>query len=132
MTEAEFNRYYQEYESVICAIARKIARADDDLFEDLVQTGRITLSTLKPERATDNPDAYIRKAIRNKMADYMRKHKPSRYESLHALLAQGDQVVKGDDGSPKLVRHNPSLDHLPRDPEDEEGHWLRRGVDGAE
>lgn len=106
MTNDEFEKvYYPKYETVIRAIARKIANKNDALMEDLVSEGMIALWKLDPAKAKDNQDAYIRQAIKFRMIDWFRKEKPAQYESLTSHLELGDQIVQDEDTKElKLVR----------------------------
>lgn len=98
MTNQEFEQtYYPKYESVIKAIARKIAQRNDALMEDLISEGMIALWKLEPKKARDNPDAYIRQAIKFRMIDFVRKERPALFESLTPYLERGDQIVQDDD-----------------------------------
>lgn len=98
MTNTEFEKvYYPKYESVIKAIARKIAHRNDALMDDLIAEGMIALWKLEPSKAKDNPDAYIRQAIKFRMIDWMRREKPAMYDSLTRLLENGDQLVQDPD-----------------------------------
>lgn len=106
MTNEEFESiYYPKYSAVIRAIARKLAQKNDALMEDLVSEGMIALWKVEPSKARDNPDAFIRQAIKFRMIDWMRKERPELSESLTPYLERGDQVVRDDDtNQPKLVR----------------------------
>lgn len=104
MTNTEFEKvYYPKYESVIKAIARKIAHRNDALMDDLISEGMIALWKLEPTKAKDNPDAYIRQAIKFRMIDWMRREKPAMYESLTRLLENGDQLVQDPDTNEVLL-----------------------------
>lgn len=94
MTEADFNRYYAFYKDAIEGMARKLARTDYDLFDDLVSVGMIRLWKLDIARASSNPDSWIRAAIRNAMVDFLRQQRLNETESLTALLAAGNQVTQ--------------------------------------
>jgi DNA-directed RNA polymerase specialized sigma24 family protein len=98
MTNEEFETIYlPKYDLTIRAIARKLAQTNDTLSEDLYQEGLIALWSCTPNRARDNPDAYIRQAIKFRMIDYLRKERIYITESLEARLERGDQIVS--DGS---------------------------------
>lgn len=97
MTNEQFEQHYlPKYESVIKALARKLARKDQELYEDLRQVGMISLWQLDPTNAVSNEDAWIRQALYNKMTDVLRRERPAKYESLSAHLARGDQVVEDE------------------------------------
>ena len=115
MTDAEFERYYARYTDVIQGIARKYAKTDDDLFDDLCQVGRITLWHLEPKKARSNIDAWIRKALRNKIAGFIRRWRPHRTESLDAMLDAGDQVAETPTG-PKVLPYSDRFRDNPRSP----------------
>lgn len=106
MTNEEFESvYYPKYHAVIKAIARKLAHKNDALMEDLVSEGLIALWKLDPHKARDNPDAYIRQAVKFRMIDWVRKERPNMYESLTPYLDRGDQVVQDSDTQQaRLVR----------------------------
>lgn len=105
MTNEDFeNVYYPRYQSVIKAIARKMARGDSALCEDLCQEGAVKLWKLQPEKAKTNPDAWIRRALQLGMIDYLRRTHPDRYCSLDQLLEAGAQLEAGDDDTVRVVR----------------------------
>lgn len=106
MTNEEFtNVYYPKYQAVIKAIARKLAQKNDALMEDLVSEGMIALWKVDPSKARDNPDAFIRQAIKFRMIDWIRKERPEMSESLTPYLERGDQVVQDDDtNQARLIR----------------------------
>jgi DNA-directed RNA polymerase specialized sigma24 family protein len=94
MTNEQFeNEYYPRYNSVIRAIARKLAQTNDVLAEECYQEGLIALWNCDPSRARDNPDAYIRQAVKFRMIDHLRKERLYNIESLEARLELGDQLV---------------------------------------
>ena len=104
MTNEEFeNTYLPKYDLVIRAIARKLAQTNDTLAEDLYQEGLIALWNCKPHRARDNPDAYIRQALKFRMIDYLRRERIYATESLEARLERGEQLVMDVAGSFDLV-----------------------------
>jgi len=104
MTNEEFERIYlPKYDLVIRAIARKLAQTNDTLAEDLYQEGLIALWNCTPHRARDNPDAYIRQALKFRMIDYLRKERIYATESLEARLERGEQLVMDVAGSFDLV-----------------------------
>ena len=106
MTNEEFEQvYYPRYTAVIRAIARKLAQKNDALMEDLVSEGMIALWKVDPSKAKDNPDAFIRQAIKFRMIDWIRKERPEMSESLTPYLERGDQVVHdADTNQARLVR----------------------------
>ena len=106
MTNEEFEQvYYPRYTAVIRAIARKLAQKNDALMEDLVSEGVIALWKVDPSKAKDNPDAFIRQAIKFRMIDWIRKERPEMSESLTPYLERGDQVVHdADTNQARLVR----------------------------
>jgi len=105
MTNTEFTEHYlPRYASVMRAIARKLARSDDILVEDLYQEGLVALWLCKPERAHKNQDAYIRQALRFRMIDYLRKVHAYTFDSLDYRLEQGEQLVINEDGETCLVK----------------------------
>lgn len=97
MTNEEFNEYYPKYAGVIRAIARKIAQQNSAIYDELEQAGCIGLWRCDPSRATDNPDAYIRQAIKFRMIDTMRQLNPKRWRSLTQALDNGAQVIRDED-----------------------------------
>lgn len=105
MRKREFEAYYDRYKSVITAIARKLAGTDDELVADLEQEGAVALWRLQPSRATKNPDAWIRQALKFRMVDYLRKNDPRLYESLDERMEAGDQVEQ--DGAGTLILRSP-------------------------
>jgi RNA polymerase sigma factor (sigma-70 family) len=104
MTDQEFDALLAQYKEAISGMARKLARTDTDLFDDLVSVGMIRLWQLDISKATSNADSWIRAAIRNAMVDFIRQQRLSETESLTALLAAGNQVTTDPDtGLPFLV-----------------------------
>jgi len=98
VTNEDFEQvYYPKYVNVIKAIARKLARRNTQLAEDLCQEGLIALWHLEPERARGNLDAFVRQAVKFRMIDYMRRERPAVFESLCARLERGDQMVQDPD-----------------------------------
>jgi RNA polymerase sigma factor (sigma-70 family) len=97
MNHQDFDFYYQLYFvklRLVQRIARKLAREDDELAEDLIQEGLLKLSKLNPDKAKVNTDAWIRQSLKFAMVDYLRKNSPHRYESLDARLLDGDQLER--------------------------------------
>lgn len=107
MRKRDFDRYYPRYELSILGMARKLGGSDDALVEDLAQEGRFALYKAKPERATRNRDAWLRKLIWNKMVDHLRKNDIQRYESLDARLMCGDQLEQLTNGEFFLITNRP-------------------------
>lgn len=104
MTNDEFEQfYYPTYDRVIRAIARKLAQTNDTLAEDLYQEGLIALWQCNPSRAKDNPDAYVRQAIKFRMIDALRRERIYSTESLEARLERGEQLVMDAGGGLDLV-----------------------------
>jgi DNA-directed RNA polymerase specialized sigma24 family protein len=104
MTNSEFTEVYlPKYDLVIRAISRKLALTNDTLAEDLYQEGLIALWNCDPTRAKDNPDAYIRQALKFRMIDYLRRERIYNTESLDARLERGEQLVIDDSGAYGLV-----------------------------
>ena len=94
MDNAKFDKYIKQYLDVIEAIAMKLCNRDEDLFQDLRSVGMETLWRLEVEKAKDNEDAYIRRAVSNRMVQHLRRSRPKNYKSLQKMLDEGDQVVK--------------------------------------
>lgn len=121
MNEAMFHKYYNRYYikgRVIQRLARKLAKNDRALYEELVQIGLISLWKLNPKKARTNEDAWIRQALVNRMTDFLRKDRPVaiRIESLDARLESGDQLERdAETGQFKLIEHASKKDLLPRD-----------------
>lgn len=88
MTNEQFEtEFYPKYKSTIQAIARKLARENDDLVEELFQEGCIAMLNCKPEKAKTNQSAFIRQAIKFRMIDYLRRElKHMRTESLDVVF----------------------------------------------
>ena len=105
MTNDDFEqKYLPKYRNVIKALARKLAKRDQELFEDLKQVGMIALWQLDPAQATTNEDAWIRQALYNNMTNVLRRDRPKLYESLQAHLAHGDQLmIDATTGEPSLL-----------------------------
>lgn len=104
MTNEEFEQeYYPRYKTRIAAIARRYARRDDALFDDLFQCGCIKLWSLDVSRAVANVDSYVSKAVARAMVDHLRQLDPRKYASLEALLAAGGQLVEDAFGEPLII-----------------------------
>lgn len=104
MTNEEFEQtYYPRYDSVLKQLARKLARRDQALYEDLYQAGLIALWQLDTGRVHSNEDAWVRQSIYNKMVDLLRKERPIIFESLEQHLEAGNQLVYDvDTDGPRL------------------------------
>lgn len=115
MDEKQYEGYLARYINDIQAIARKLAKRDQELFEDLVQEGRIALWGLNPKKARDNEDAWIRQAIYNKMVSFLRRERRRSFDSLDSLIERGAQVVEeGGEAhmvSPQVIRPRRSMDY---------------------
>lgn len=94
MTNTEFEQAYGQYASDIQAIARRLAKTDDDLCDDLNAVGMIALWQLELAPVTTNERAYVRQAVRNRMIDHLRRQRTHKTESLDARIEAGDQVVE--------------------------------------
>jgi DNA-directed RNA polymerase specialized sigma24 family protein len=104
MTNDEFEKvYFPKYDLTIRAISRKLGQTNDTLVEDLYQEGMIALWNCDPQRARDNPDAYIRQAIKFRMIDFLRRERVSEIESLDARLENGEQLTLDPAGDLGLV-----------------------------
>lgn len=124
MTNEDFERtYLPRYRGVIKALARKLARRDQELYEDLCQVGMIALWQLDPTKATQNEDAFVRQILFNKMTDVLRRDRPALYQSLTALMARGDQLTLDQAGDVRLIYavDAPRESFFERMDEDEEG-----------
>lgn len=104
MTHDEFNARLPLYENTIAGIARKLARSDNDLKDDLYNLGLIAMWRLDLTQCRGNEEAFIATAARSRMIDYLRKQKNYKHESLEALLNAGFQVkANPDTGEAELV-----------------------------
>ncbi len=95
MDNEMFSEYYEKYhekDRTIQGIARKLAKSDYELYQDLIQIGLETLWKLDPEKAKTNKDAWIRQAMRFRMIDHLRKLKLRKVESLDRRLENGEQI----------------------------------------
>ena len=117
MTNEEFEEYLPKYDLTIKAIARKLAQTNDTLTEDLYQEGLIALWNCAPRRARNNPDAYIRQAIKFRMIDYLRRERIYSFESLEARLERGEQLVR-EGGEFDLIVPGNIKPQLPEDPDE--------------
>jgi DNA-directed RNA polymerase specialized sigma24 family protein len=104
MNEKQFTEVYlPRYRDVIEALARKVARRDHELYEDLVQEGMILLLSLDPSKARHNEDAWIRQSLNNKMISVYRYERLRQTESLDVMSDSGVQVTRSDSGEPGIV-----------------------------
>lgn len=104
MTNQEFEEvYWPKYNTVVQAIARKLAQTNDSLAEDLYQEGLIALWECEPSKAKTNPDAFIRQAIKFRMIDFLRRERLKVTESLDCYLESGMQLVEGPNGYAELL-----------------------------
>jgi RNA polymerase sigma factor (sigma-70 family) len=115
MTNEEFvDVYYPKYRHLIAGIARKYARNDEELFDDLKQEGAFALLKLRPERARVNLDAWIRQAIKFRMIDYLRKLRLRDTCSLQQFLENGSQVAADPDGGDaQIINWRPAPGYAP-------------------
>lgn len=108
MTKEQFETvYYPKYRTVIIAIARRLAKADYDLFTDLCQEGYIALWKCSPEKAHRSVDTYVHQAVKYRMIDYLRKHDRATHLSLDALSEIGVQVMATRGGAQVLLPMGP-------------------------
>jgi DNA-directed RNA polymerase specialized sigma subunit len=126
MTEKEFNEtYYPRYHEDIRSIARKYARTDNDLFDDLLQEGLQALFRCNMATVKTNESAFVRQAVKFRIVDFLRRMKLSKYESLDMHLKSGRQLAKEADGSfvltqnKRLVRNRARADETDRKSWDE-------------
>lgn len=106
MTNSQFERvYYPKYKNVIEAIARKLAKSDEDVRDDLIQVCMIGLLGLDPAKAKTNEDAWMRNCLRNKAVDHMRFLNRRQFERLDVYLSHNHDVVEDP------VTHEPMLVH---------------------
>jgi len=121
MNDKQFKKYYDKYYTenrIIQRIARKKAKNNYDLYEDLVQVGLITLWKLDLTKVKSNEDAYIRIAIQRRIIDYLRKTSPVKItmESLEAKLESGYQLDKDPEtGRLRLIDSFLLPDATPKD-----------------
>lgn len=90
---SSYDQLLDAYEQDIRAIAVKISGREFRLLPDLMQEGRITLWKLDLARVQGNEQGYVRAAVYNAMASWLRREQPARYSSLESLLARGWKVV---------------------------------------
>jgi DNA-directed RNA polymerase specialized sigma24 family protein len=127
MTNEQFERkYYPLYESDLMAIARRFARTDDDLYEDLLQEARLTLLRFEPAKVHTNERACIRQAVRNSIIDWLRVQRFDQFESLNARLAQGDQVSQDADGVIRLTERRAGGKPITHELDDDYDVWSTR------
>lgn len=81
-----------EFEKPIRGMARKLAKQDEDLFEDLCQIGRLTLLNVNQASVRSNRSSMIRKAVKCRMIDFLRSFNPARYVSLDSFIEEGWQL----------------------------------------
>lgn len=103
MTNKQFAHYHPLYDNDVRAIARKFAKRDNDLFDDLYQIGLLALLDFRPESVRTNERACVRQAIRNRLIDYVRVERLASHTSLTAMLEAGDQLTADESGGAKLV-----------------------------
>jgi hypothetical protein len=106
--------YFPKYRDVIERIARKLSYGSDELRQDLIQEGSITLWKLDPGKATVNEDAWIRQAIAKRMMSYLRREQPKRYQSLDAELEAGWELQETANGERFLSRDKDFIDESHR------------------
>lgn len=103
MSEAEFNELWPLYERDIQGVARKLARSDDDLWDDLVSVGMVTFWRLNLASVVTNRDAFVTSSVRKRMIDFLRKERRYTTESLNALLSNGFQLTQDDETGEVIV-----------------------------
>lgn len=105
MTNDQFNNIYlPRYDATLKRLARKLARRDQVLYEELYQTGMIALWQLDTSKATENEDAWIRQALKYKMVSLLRTQRPKLFEALEKLLETNQLVYDPDAEAPRLVK----------------------------
>ncbi len=72
MTNEEFEVEYPKFKRSIHAIARKIAGANDLMFDDLLQVGRVSLWQFDLTKVQTNVVGCVNRHLRNRMIDYVR------------------------------------------------------------
>lgn len=125
MTDAQFAVCYEKYDAPIRAIARLIAKTNNDLCDDLYQEGIIALWKLDLAKVKKNERACVLQAARNRMIDFIRNEKRESAESLTVRFAQGDQVITDETGSIRLIEG--SLRRRSPDEREEDEEWWERG-----
>jgi RNA polymerase sigma factor (sigma-70 family) len=125
MTNEQFETYYKIYHSDIQAIARRFARTDEDLFDDLFQEGRLALLAFDPAKVHSNEKACVLQAVRNRIIDWLRAEKRDRTESLNALIANGDQITADDDGKPRLAKNPRRRNEVPAYEDEDDERWIK-------
>ena len=124
MTEDEFNDiYYPRYYDDIRSIARKYARKDSDLFEDLLQEGLLALFRCNISTVKTNESAFVRQAVKFRMVDFLRRIKLSRHESLDMHLQSGRQIAKDADGNFVLTQNKRLVRNRSRMEDGDRKHW---------
>lgn len=100
MDDRQFDEVYlPKYKASIQAMARKLARRDQELFKDLYQEGMIALWRLSPAKAKDNEDAWVRQALWNNMVSWLRREHRRDFDSLDSLIEHGAQILDSEDGA---------------------------------
>ena len=127
MNNRTFQKYYTKYfieDRIIQRLARKLAKSDTTLYDELVQVGLIALWKLDPKKALHNEDAWIRQALKNRMIDFIRKELPKKplIESLDGRLESGDQLEKNPDTGDFFIITNKSRVEYYPEAESDEGH----------
>lgn len=120
MRRKEFDKLYPKYRPIIQAIARKLARQDDDLCADLEQEGACLFWQINTDNAHTNLDSFLRTAAQRRMIDYLRRNRPHLYESLDHRLACGDQVEQLENGELILISDRPRAPRLHDDDGEQE------------
>jgi DNA-directed RNA polymerase specialized sigma24 family protein len=104
MTNEQFEQHYlPKYQGAIRALARKLARGDADLYEDLAQTGLIALWQIDLSTCSGNEDPFIRQVLWNKIVTFLRRSHARKFKSLDRMLEAGNQVIAGGGGWPELI-----------------------------
>ncbi len=76
MTNEQFDDVYlPKYNRSIVAIARKIAAADENLYTELVQVGRIALWKFNIDAVRTNEQGCVNSHLRNRMIDFVRSER---------------------------------------------------------
>jgi DNA-directed RNA polymerase specialized sigma24 family protein len=124
MTEKEFNEvYYPRYLEDIRNIARKYAKTDNDLFEDLLQEGLLALFRCDIATVRSNESAFVRQAVKFRIVDFLRRSKIVLHESLDTHLQSGRQLAKDMDGNFMLTHNKRIIRNRIRLEESEHKSW---------
>lgn len=114
MTEQEFDEYYPRFFRQINAIARKISGANENMYDDLVQVGRISLWKFDLTRVKTNEVGCINRHLRNRMIDFVRseqtKAKMITLDDIHRPRI--DAIFLDDSGivvEARMSPHDPEL-----------------------